>query len=44
MWLNDKGGSWRKLIDALSHKYVGYNDLAKSIAAKIGLSANYDNH
>ena len=43
-WLNDKGGSWRKLIDALSHETVGYYGLAKSVAASLGLSAIFHGH
>ena len=41
-WLNRTRGSWRKLIDALNHETVGFHDLAKSIAASIGLSASHD--
>ena len=42
-WLHNTGGSWIKLIDALSHKSVGYNKLAKSVAASLGLSATSEN-
>ena len=41
-WLNQTGGSWRKLIDALNCKSVDYCELAKSIAAKIGLTVAYE--
>ena len=43
-WLDDEGGSWRKLIDALSNITVGYYRLAKSVAASLGLSATFHDH